>query len=86
MRCRINFTDDTVKNQTPKFMDLGFSTTNPLYESSGVSTPDTIIRRITDGFHWSASTHVFDEVTALGIIEAKSDYEYNYKTEFKIWK
>ena len=27
----------------------------------------------------------FGENTAVGVIEAKSDYDYNYKTYFQIW-
>ena len=30
--------------------------------------------------------HVFSEATAVGMSAAKSDHEYKYKTEFKIWR
>ena len=60
-------------------MDLGLSTTKAL-----VSTPATSILRNTDGSHWSSQDHVFGEVTAVGMSEAKSNDDYNYKTEFKI--
>ena len=65
---------------------MGFSIINALYEISGLITPDTRIRRPIDGAYWSAPNHVFGEVTAVGMNEAKSDYGYNYKTEFQIWK
>ena len=39
-----------------------------------------------DGAHWSAPNYIFGETTAVGVIEANSDYGYNYKTEFQIWK
>ena len=39
MRCRMNFMANPVQIQTPQFTDLGFSTTNTLDESSGLSTP-----------------------------------------------
>ena len=42
-RCRMNFADEPVQTQTPRFMDLGFLVINALYESSGLSPPDTII-------------------------------------------
>ena len=66
-------------------MDLRFSTINELYYSSGLSTPVNRIRRPKDGSHWSAPNHVFGETTELGVSEAKSDYDYNYKNEFQIW-
>ena len=86
MRCRMNFAVDPVQTHTPQFMDLGFSTINALAESSGPSTPDTRILRPTDVSHWNAQYHVFGESTAVGVSEAKSDHDYNYKTEFQIWK
>ena len=42
-RFRMNFADDTVKNQTPQFMNLGLSTINAFYESSALINPTTII-------------------------------------------
>ena len=85
-RCRINFTDDTLQTQTPQFMYLGLLTINSLDESSGISTPATIIQRPLDGDHWSAPDHVFGEATLVGVSEVKSDHDYTYKTEFQIWK
>ena len=38
-----------------------------------------------DGNHWSAPDHIFSETTDVGVSEAKSDYDYNYKTDFHIW-
>ena len=67
-------------------MALGFSIINSLDESSGLSTPTTIIRMPADGSHWSAPNHVFGENTAVGVSESKSDYDYNYKTLSQIWK
>ena len=67
MRYRMNFTDDPVQNHTPQFMDLGFSSINVLDESSGVSTPATIIRRPTYDAHYIAHHHVSGEVTAVGM-------------------
>ena len=85
-RCRMNFTADPVQNQTPQFMDLGYSTINALYERSGLITRATRIRRTANGAHCIAPNHVFGETAAVGVSEAKSDYDYKYKTEFQIWK
>ena len=67
-------------------MNLGFSTINSLDEISALSTPATIIWRLTYGSHWRAPDHVFGEATAVLISVAKLDHNYNYKTEFQIWK
>ena len=85
-RCRMKFAAGTVQNQTPKFMDLGFMTINALDVKSGLSTPATITLRPMNGAHWSVHIHVFGETIAVGVSEAKSDYDYNYITEFLIWK
>ena len=82
----MNFSADPVQTQTPQFMDLGFSDINAFYESSGLSTPATRIRSPIYGAHRSAPNSVSGETMAVGVSEAKSDYDYEYKTEFKIWK
>ena len=86
MQSRMNFKDDPVQTQTPQLTNLGFSTINALDEKFSLSTPATIIRRPTDGSHWSAPDHVFGEATEVGTSAAKSDHDYNFKTEFQIWK
>ena len=73
--CRMNFAADSIQTKTPQLMDLVFSTINALDESSGLSTPVTIIQRPVDGAHWSATNHVFGQTTAVGVSEAKSDYD-----------
>ena len=82
----MNLAEDPVQTQTPQFVDMGLTTIDTLYEGSGISKPATIIRRSTDGAHWSTPNHIFDETIAVGVSEAKYDYGYNYKTEFQIWK
>ena len=67
-------------------MDLGLPTINTLGESSVLGTPATMILRPEDGPYWSAPYHVFSEVTAVGMSVAKSDHDYNYKTDFEIWR
>ena len=46
----------------------------------------TIIRRPMNVSHGSMPDYFFGETTAVGVSETKSDYDYNYKTEFQIWK
>ena len=53
-------------------------------EGSGLSTPSAGIQRPADGANWSAPNHIFNGATAVGVIKAKSDYDYNYKTESQI--
>ena len=61
---------------------MGFLTINELDEGSGLGTHFNRIQRPVGGAHWRAHNHVFGETTVVGVIEAKSDYDYNYKTEF----
>ena len=82
----MNFAADPVQTQTPQFMDMGLSTINALDEGSGLSTPNDRIRRPTNGAHWRAPNYIFGKTTVVGVNEAKSDYDYNYKTEFQIWR
>ena len=82
MRCRMNLAADLVQTQTTQFVDLGLARINELDEFSGLSTPTTIIRRPTDGAHWSAPNHIFVETTVVGVSKAKYDYDYNYKNDY----
>ena len=86
MRCRMNLMADTVQILTPHFIDLRISSIDALDKGSGISTPATIIQSPTDGAHWSAPNHIFGETTVIGVSEENSDYDYNYKTYFQVWK
>ena len=86
MHCRINFAYYPVQVHTPQFMNIGFSNINTLDESSALGTPATRILRPTDESHWIVPDHDFGEVTAVGMSVAKSDHDYDHKTEFQIWK
>ena len=86
IRCRMNFDYDPVKTQNPQFMDLGFLNITQLDEISGLITPATRVLRPKNGSHWSTPNQLFCETSAVGMSEAKSDYDYNYETEFQIWK
>ena len=67
-------------------MDMGLLAINKLDESSTLSTPSMRIRYPLDGSHWSLLDHVLGEATTLVMSAWKSDHDYNYKTEFQIWK
>ena len=66
-RCRMNLGADPVQTQILKFIDLGFLIINALDEIIGLSTPNSIIRRPTDGYHWSTSDHIFGEAIVVGM-------------------
>ena len=75
--CRINFANDPVQNQAPHFKDMVLPAINIVNESGFLGTPDTSIRRPTDGSNWSVVDHVVGEATAVGMGAAKSDHGYN---------
>ena len=72
----MNFTDDFVPNQTPQLMNMWLLPINTLNESSGLSKSATRILRPMHGSDWIATDHVFGKVTAVGMIEEKSDHDY----------
>ena len=80
MGCRMNFAAGRVQTQIPQFVNLGFSTINALDESSGLGTSAAIIQRPTGVSHCRPPNHVFGAVTAVGMSEDKSDYDYTYKS------
>ena len=65
-------------------MDLGIHDVNTSNEFGILGTPTTNIRSQTDGSHWLATDHVFGKATSVGIIAARSDQGYSYKTDFEI--
>ena len=65
---------------------MGISAINALNEGTDISISATIIWRPMDCAHWCAPNHTFGETTEVGGIEARYDYDYNYKNEFQIWK
>ena len=67
-------------------MNLDFSAINVLGESIALITPANRTQQPTYESHWGAPDHVFDEATVVQMTATKSDHEYNYKTEFQIWK
>ena len=67
-------------------MDMGLPTINTWDDIIVLGTPATKIRRNTDGSHWSAYNQVFGEAIVLGISAEKSNHDYNYETNFEIWR
>ena len=82
----MNLAANHVQTQTPQFFELGIYTINALDEIISLSNPTIRIRRLIDVTHCNMPTHIFVETTVVGVSEAKSNYDYNYKTEFQIWK
>ena len=82
----MNFTNDPVQTQDPHFIDMGLLSINTLDKISVLGTPATRFLRPTGVFNWSAPDHVFVEATAVGMNASKSYHEYNYKTNFEIWR
>ena len=81
----MNLVADTVNSMTPQFVDLGFSTIDTLDKGAGHWNPAVRSGKATNVAHWSAMDRIFGESTVVGdAMSAKSDY--NYKTDFKIWK
>ena len=86
LRYRMNFEKYPVQTQAPHFMNMGLSSINKFNESGVLGTPATRIQRSTDRSHWGTPYHVFGEGISFGMSAAKSDHDYNYKTDFEIWR
>ena len=86
LRCRMNFAGDVAQTQISQFMDLGIPTINTLDESSVLGTLATRIWSPIDVSYWRAPDHIFGEAKEVGMSAAKSDHDYNYKTDFEIWR
>ena len=82
----MNFSSNVVETEAPQFVDLVILFINTSNELGVLSTPATIIRRPTDGSHWSVSDHIFGEATVVRISAARSNQDYSYKTDFEIWR
>ena len=80
------FTSNAVGTEAPDFLNLGILAVNISDEFNTFGTPDTKVRRPTDGPHWSALDHVFVEAAVVGMSETRSEQNYKYKTDFEIWR
>ena len=85
LRCRMKLAADVVQTQTPQLMDLGLPTIKILDERGVLGTPDTRIWRPTDGSCRSVPNNIFGQATAVEMSAAKSNHDYNYKTDLEIW-
>ena len=65
LRFRMNFTSNAVGTKAPNFVNLGILSVNPSDEFNTFVTPTTIIRRTTDGPHWSVIDHILEKLQRL---------------------
>ena len=82
----MNLSSNVVKTEAPHFVGLGLLAIKTLNEGSVIYTPETRIRRQTDGYYWTTLYHVFGEATEVGMNAERSDQVYSYKTDFEIWR
>ena len=64
LRCRVDFTSNTVVTEAPYFIHLDLPAANTSDELRSFGTPAIRVGRRTDGSNWSALGHVFGEVKA----------------------
>ena len=86
LNCRIDFASNIVQTEAPQIVDLGLLAVNTSDELIIQGSPATIIRRPTDGFHWSAPDHVFEKATSVRTSATWSEQYHSYKTDFQIWR
>ena len=63
-------------------MYFGIPAANALDELRSFFNPATIFGNMIDGPNWSAPSHIFEEVTAVGMGRTESEQKYSYKTDF----
>ena len=77
LRCRVDFTSNTFRKESPDLKNLGILAVNASDELRSFGTPATIFGRLTDGFNWSAWGNVFGEVTEVGMSGTRSEQNYS---------
>ena len=82
LRCRMDFTSDTVGTEASNFVDFGIPAVNTSDEFNTFGTTATRVRRPTDGPHYSALNHVFGKAAAVVMSATRSEQNYIYKTDF----
>ena len=75
---------DAVGTEAPDFVHLGIPAINVSDKFNTFGTPSTRVRRLNNGYRWSASVHVFGEATAAGMSGTRSEQKFSYKTDFEI--
>ena len=84
-RCRMNLTEDPVNILALQFVDLGISTIDALDIISSLCALTTRVVRPTNAAHGSATNIIFGITTEVrDYVSTNSDY--NYKTNFEIWR
>ena len=73
LRCRMNFTRDTVLTKIPNFMNLGLSSVHTSDEIGSFSIPATRTRSPIYGSNWLLPGHCIDKVTADRVIRTRSE-------------
>ena len=66
-RCWMDLASNVVQTEAPHFVELRLPAINTLDEVCILGTPETIIRRPTDGSHWSVPNNFFGEAIAVGM-------------------
>ena len=79
----MNFTNNPVLGETPKFVDLRLSTLNRADKLNPVFAPVTRAEGLTDHSNWLASRHRIAEVTADRVSKAKAYINYIKNSEFE---
>ena len=79
----MDFASNAVETKVLNFLDLGIPDVNTSDKFNTFGTPDNIIRRLTDGTHWSVSDHIFGGASAVVMSATRSELEYSYKTDFQ---
>ena len=59
LRCRVDFTSNSVETEAPNFVHLGLPAVNALDEFNTFGTTDTRVIMPTDGSHWYVPGHDF---------------------------
>ena len=68
LRCRVEFTSNTIVTEVPNFVHLRLPSVNALDEFNTFGNPTARIIRPKNGSHWSVPGHVFGEATAVKMI------------------
>ena len=79
----MNFANNAVVGENPKFMDLELSPAHTADKLKSVIGPATIVRELTDNSDGLASKYGIAKVTADRVSEAKAYSDYIKNSEFE---
>ena len=83
LRCRLNFTRDTVITKIPNFMNLELSSVHTSDELGSFVVLATRIGGPTNVSNWLPPGHIIGEVTVNRMSRMRSDQNYSSKTDFE---